>query len=107
MSRAMRRHPVRSGGGRGRQPPARAAVPRPTPPRRPSQEGRDGRGSSGAFRLKWAGDIINELRKVTWPSWQETRYLTFVVLIVATAIGLFLGGVDLLFNWFIDNTLLS
>jgi len=51
-------------------------------------------------------DIINELRKVTWPSGADTRYLTIVVLIVSAAFGLFLGGVDLFFNWFIENTLL-
>lgn len=105
MSRATRRHPSRSGGGR--QQAARAAVPRPTPPRRPAGEGRDGRGRSSALRLKWAEDIINELRKVTWPSWQETRYLTLVVLVVAAAVGLFLGGVDLFFNWVIEHTLLN
>jgi preprotein translocase subunit SecE len=29
-----------------------------------------------------------------------------VVLVVATAFGIFLGGVDMLFNWVIDNSLL-
>jgi preprotein translocase SecE subunit len=46
------------------------------------------------------------LRKVTWPSREDTWYLTFVVLVVATAFGIFLGGVDMFFNWAIDNTLL-
>jgi len=48
-------------------------------------------------------DIIAELRKVTWPSFQETRYLTIVVAIVAVAMGLFLGAVDLLFGWIIER----
>ena len=58
------------------------------------------------LRPRWAEDIISELRKVTWPSMEETRYLTIVVLVVASAFGLFLGGVDMFFNWAIDNTLL-
>ena len=48
-------------------------------------------------------DVIAELRKVTWPSFSETRYLTIVVAIVAVAMGLFLGGVDLLFGWIIER----
>ena len=41
-----------------------------------------------------------------WPSRQETWYLTVVVLVVAGAIGLFLGGVDMFFTWGLDHTLL-
>ena len=43
---------------------------------------------------------------MTWPSREETWYLTVVVLVVAGAIGLFLGGVDMFFNWAINQTLL-
>lgn len=52
---------------------------------------------------RFAADVIAELRKVTWPSFQETRYLTIVVAIVAVITGLFLGGVDLLFGWIIER----
>ena len=51
-------------------------------------------------------DIISELRKVTWPTRQDTLSLTWVVVIVSVVVGLALGGIDLLFNWFIENTLL-
>ena len=102
MSRALRRHPIAAKPGRQR--PARPAMPRPT--RRPQREGREGRGITGLLRPHWAEEIISELRKVTWPSWEDTRYLTFVVVIVAAVFGLFLGGVDMLFNWIIENTLL-
>jgi preprotein translocase SecE subunit len=73
--------------------------------RRPQREAAEGRGLGGLLRPRWAEDIISELRKVTWPSRAETQNLTIVVLIVATAFGLFLGGVDMFFNWLIDNTL--
>ena len=33
----------------------------------------------------------------------ETRYLTIVVAIVATAVGIFLGGVDFIFGWIIEK----
>ena len=73
---------------------------------RPQREVREGRGLAGLLRPRWAEDIVGELRKVTWPSREDTWYLTFVVLVVATAFGIFLGGVDMFFNWAIDNTLL-
>lgn len=59
-----------------------------------------------ALRPRWAEDIISELQKVSWPSREDTQYLTLVVLVVATAFGIFLGGIDMFFNWAIDNTLL-
>jgi preprotein translocase subunit SecE len=49
---------------------------------------------------------MSELRKVTWPTRQETINLTIVVLVVAAALGLFLGGLDYVFNWFLERTLL-
>ena len=48
-------------------------------------------------------DVISELRKVTWPTFAETRYLTFVVAVVAIIVGLILGGFDLLFGWIIEQ----
>ncbi|MBI2767142.1 MAG: preprotein translocase subunit SecE [Chloroflexi bacterium] len=52
---------------------------------------------------RFISDIVSELKKVTWPSFAETRYLTIVVAIVAAAVGLFLGGVDLVFGWAIEK----
>ncbi len=75
-------------------------------PGRPPRETSERRIGLGSLQPRWAGDIISELRKVTWPSREDTQYLTIVVLIVATAAGIFLGGVDMFFNWFIENTLL-
>ena len=104
MNRALRRHPstakpgaesssqksplMRTGGGRKPQP------------------SREKRGRFAFLRPHWAVEIISELRKVTWPTREETWYLTVVVLVVAGVIGLFLGGVDMFFNWAINETLL-
>lgn len=110
MSRAVRRQEARapkdprndakrglsprsSGGGGGRD--TRGARP-PTAKRR--------------FRLKvpnWLEEIISELKKVTWPTREETAYLTMVVIVVALAAGIVLGVVDIFFNWLIDNLLLQ
>ena len=100
MSRSLRRHPLTTKSGK------RAPLGARPSPRRPSREGaHQRRGVLGLLRPSWAEDIVGELRKVTWPSMEDTRSLTVVVIVVATAVGLFLGGVDMFFNWFIDNTL--
>ena len=78
-------------------------APRPRPGQRPAG---GPRGLLGLLRPRWAEDIISELRKVTWPSWADTRYLTFVVIVVALSVGLLLAGIDLFFNWLIEQTLL-
>ena len=51
----------------------------------------------------FVGDVLAELRKVTWPSFSETRYLTLVVAVVAIATGFLLGGVDLVFGWVVEK----
>ena len=50
--------------------------------------------------------IIDELRKVVWPSRQETANLTVVVLVVAIAVGIFLGAIDFGLNRVVENVLL-
>jgi preprotein translocase subunit SecE len=102
MSRALRRHPVASTkAGKQRAPRAPAGLPR-----RPQREAPGGRGLAALVRPRWAEEIIAELRKVTWPSREDTWNLTWVVVVVAAAVGVFLGGIDMFFNWVIDNTLL-
>lgn len=98
MGRAMRRHPAVS------RPPkrGRGAIPRAAPRAVPV------RAKQGilSWRPRWIADIITELRKVVWPSWADTRYLTVVVLVVSVAIGLALGGLDLGFAWLVEHVLL-
>ena len=57
----------------------------------------------GRFEPRFIADIVSELRKVTWPTFAETRYLTLVVAIVAVAVGILLGSVDFAFGWIIEK----
>jgi preprotein translocase subunit SecE len=50
------------------------------------------------FSLSIVGDVFSELRRVTWPTRQETMRLTMMVIAVAAAVGTFLGLVDLAFT---------
>ncbi|MFA5136585.1 MAG: preprotein translocase subunit SecE [Patescibacteria group bacterium] len=41
-------------------------------------------------------DILEELKKVTWPSKNETVRLTTVVIFISLIIGLYIGIIDVL-----------
>ena len=46
-------------------------------------------------RFRFIGEVIAELKKVTWLKWpHEVLYLTVLVLIVAVIAGVVLGAVD-------------
>jgi len=47
-----------------------------------------------------------ELKKVTWPTREETIRYTLTVIIISTALALFLGGLDYLFQFILNNFLL-
>jgi preprotein translocase subunit SecE len=106
MSRAIRRQQqtAQPDQGSGLRRPLGSKQPRQTrgarPPAQPKRR----------LRLKvpgWIEDIFSELKKVTWPTRDETAYLTMVVIIVAVAVGIVLGAVDIFFNWLIDKILLE
>jgi preprotein translocase subunit SecE len=112
MSRAIRRQEAKAPkeSGSDKQRSARGI----TPPR--ATGNREVRGAKAPqptrrrMRFKAPGfleEIISELKKVTWPTREETAYLTTVVIIVAVAAGVVLGGVDIFFNWLIDHLLLQ
>ncbi len=114
MSRALRRQPLVN------KPPAKTPSFRPAGPRPIKKAAQTaGAAEAGAVKAtpfylrplprivrKFFGDIISELKKVTWPTSEETIRLTVAVLFVSVAIGMMLGGVDIGFNWLVDHTLL-
>jgi preprotein translocase subunit SecE len=111
MARTQRRRAVAAAPD-GSQPAEGARAPRATLPKPPAAPGPIARPEAPKRRPfaflrrlqpRFVADVIAELRKVTWPSFQETRYLTIVVAIVAVAMGLFLGAVDLIFGWTIER----
>jgi len=78
----------RRGGGSTTAAPSRAPLPAI------GGSGRRGRGSP----LNFIHDVRSELRKVAWPTQRETINLTVVVIALSVTVGLFLGGVDFLFQ---------
>ncbi|MEX2238966.1 MAG: preprotein translocase subunit SecE [Dehalococcoidia bacterium] len=104
MSRATRRQQQRGAakqaGGAKKQPRSVLARQATKPAGTPQVKRR-------GFLPTWITDIIAELRRVIWPSRQETTNLTIVVVIVAVAMGVILGGIDIFFEYAVENILLS
>ena len=60
------------------------------------------RSARRAFGLSGITEIVSELRRVTWPSYDETFRLSVMVIAVSIAVGAFLGVVDLGFSNLFD-----
>ncbi len=58
-------------------------------------------------RFKFIGEIIAEMKKVTWLTRREVAYLTFLVLIVSIAVGLILGATDYGFTRLVNEFFLG
>ncbi len=47
--------------------------------------------------VQFLKEVVAELKKVTWPTRQETIKLTAVVIAISVIVGLFIGGLDIAF----------
>jgi preprotein translocase subunit SecE len=47
---------------------------------------------------RFVGESWSELKKVTWPTREQTRNLTVLVFVVSTIIGIYIAVFDLLFT---------
>lgn len=59
-------------------------------------------GSNAARRtvnMRFFGEVIGELKRVTWPTRQEAMRLTLMVIAVSAVIGAFLGAADIVYGW--------
>jgi preprotein translocase subunit SecE len=62
-------------------------------------------GTTGSTRMRWIDrqrenirNVMAELRKVTWPTREETRNLTIVVIGISAAIGSSLALIDIVLS---------
>ena len=51
----------------------------------------------GNSPVKFFAEVRDELKKVSWPTRPEVIKLTFVVIGVTLAVGIYLGGLDFIF----------
>ncbi|MDR3387956.1 MAG: preprotein translocase subunit SecE [Rudaea sp.] len=62
---------------------------------------------SGHALRDYLGESVFELRKVVWPTRQETIQTTIVIMVVVLVLSLLLGLIDLFLNWAILQHLLK
>ena len=77
-------------------------MPKINQPKKPKAKSTKAKKSRFAF----VGDTISELRKVVWPTRQETTRLTIMVLIVCVVMGIVLGTIDYGFSELISKVFL-
>lgn len=53
---------------------------------------------SGVGPAKFIRQSITELKKVSWPSKQDTMKLTIIVIGVSLLVGLYIGGLDFIYT---------
>ena len=58
-------------------------------------------------RPQFFREVSSELRKVTWPTREQTTNLTLLVIAVSLIVGFVLGAVDWVFLQIIDKMLLG
>ena len=46
--------------------------------------------------VQFFNEVVGELKKVTWPTREETMKLTAVVIALSVIVGMFIGGLDAL-----------
>jgi len=51
-------------------------------------------------------EVKVELKKVNWPTKQETTKYTLIVIGVSLAVAIFLGGLDFIFTWLLEKFVL-
>ena len=49
--------------------------------------------------IQFLRDVRNELRKVTWPTFDELKKATTVIIIFVTVLGIMIGLMDSFFQW--------
>lgn len=45
------------------------------------------------------GEVLSELRQVSWPTRRDVLRMTGIVVAITVAVGLYLGGLDYLFTY--------
>jgi len=55
--------------------------------------------------INYIQEVRSELKKVIWPKKDEVVKLTAVVFIISATVGIYLGGLDLLFTKLLEYSL--
>lgn len=50
-------------------------------------------------------DVIQEMKKVTWPTWDELKGSTLVVMVFSIIMGLYIAGLDICLGFIVNKLL--
>ncbi|MDO8600321.1 MAG: preprotein translocase subunit SecE [bacterium] len=56
--------------------------------------------------INFLRDVRVEMKKVTWPTRSQAINYTIVVILISVGVALFLGALDALFTFVLDNFIL-
>lgn len=48
-------------------------------------------------------ESIQELKQVTWPTWEELKGSTLVVMLFSVIMGLYIAGLDVGLSWVVEK----
>jgi preprotein translocase subunit SecE len=54
---------------------------------------------------KFVADVVVEMKKVSWPSWNELKGSTTVVIVTVIILSIFIGVVDRILNLGLERVL--
>ena len=52
---------------------------------------------------QYVKESIQELKKVTWPTWEELKGSTLVVMLFSVIMGLYIAGLDFVFSFVVNQ----
>ena len=52
---------------------------------------------------RYVSEAYSELKKVTWPTREQTRNLTVLVFVISAAVGAYIALFDALFTWIVGQ----
>jgi preprotein translocase subunit SecE len=50
-------------------------------------------------------EVIQEMKKVTWPTWEELKGSTMVVILFSVVMGCYIAGLDVCFSFLVEKFL--
>jgi len=56
--------------------------------------------------ITYLKEVRLEMKKVNWPTRQETLRYTLIVIGISAAVAIFLGGIDFIFTTFLNKLIL-
>ena len=55
--------------------------------------------------FKFLGQVGHEMKKVTWPTWEELKGSTLVVILFSIIMGFYIAGLDFGLSWIVEKFL--